>query len=142
MTLGFDREGAPFREACRATAMCRCRPISKRPDDAGDRGDYQTIFAAKDGAVAAPTAGLHFTERLLSALDGAGIGRATVTLHVGAGTFLPVKVADTADHKMHAETGFIDAATAATHQRRARSGRAHRRRRHHRAAAARKRRRR
>jgi S-adenosylmethionine:tRNA ribosyltransferase-isomerase len=112
VTLGFDREGAPFREALSRYGHVPLPPSIKRPDDAGDRGDYQTIFAAKDGAVAAPTAGLHFTERLLSALDGAGIGRATVTLHVGAGTFLPIKVADTADHKMHAETGFIDADTA------------------------------
>jgi S-adenosylmethionine:tRNA ribosyltransferase-isomerase len=113
VTLGFDREGAPFREALSRYGHVPLPPYIKRPDDAGDRADYQTIFAAKDGAVAAPTAGLHFTGRLLAALDTAGIGRATVTLHVGAGTFLPVKVADTADHKMHGETGFIDAATAA-----------------------------
>jgi len=85
---------------------------SKRPTDEADRADYQTIFAEKDGAVAAPTAALHFTPDLLAALDAAGIGRETLTLHVGAGTFLPVKVDDTADHRMHAEWGRIDQATA------------------------------
>jgi S-adenosylmethionine:tRNA ribosyltransferase-isomerase len=83
-----------------------------REGDARDRHDYQTMFAAKDGAVAAPTAGLHFTPPLLAALKDAGLGVETVTLHVGAGTFLPVKVEDTADHRMHAEYGVIDAATA------------------------------
>jgi S-adenosylmethionine:tRNA ribosyltransferase-isomerase len=71
------------------------------------------MFAAKDGAVAAPTAGLHFTPLLIAALDAAGIERLTVTLHVGAGTFLPVKAADTKDHRMHSETGLIDADAAA-----------------------------
>ena len=86
---------------------------SKRPADARDDTDYQTMFAREAGAVAAPTAGLHFTPALLAALDAAGIGRETVTLHVGAGTFLPVKVDDTDDHAMHAEWGSLDAATAA-----------------------------
>jgi S-adenosylmethionine:tRNA ribosyltransferase-isomerase len=85
---------------------------SKRPADEKDRADYQTIFARKEGAVAAPTAALHFTPRLLEALDARGIGRQTLTLHVGAGTFLPVKSEDTSGHKMHAEWGRIDAATA------------------------------
>jgi S-adenosylmethionine:tRNA ribosyltransferase-isomerase len=85
----------------------------KRPTDARDAEDYQTIYAEKPGAVAAPTAGLHFTPELLAALDGAGIARETLTLHVGAGTFLPVKADDTADHRMHAEWGTIDVATAA-----------------------------
>jgi len=84
----------------------------KRATDEADRADYQTMFASKDGAVAAPTAALHFTPELLSALSDAGIGHETLTLHVGAGTFLPVKVDDTADHRMHAEWGTIDAATA------------------------------
>jgi len=84
-----------------------------RDGDARDRQDYQTMFAAQDGAVAAPTAGLHFTPPLLAALEEAGIALETVTLHVGAGTFLPVKAEDTADHRMHAEYGTIDAATAA-----------------------------
>ena len=85
---------------------------AKRPTDEADRADYQTIFAREDGAVAAPTAALHFTPKLLAALDAAGIARETLTLHVGAGTFLPVKADDTADHAMHAEWGRIDAATA------------------------------
>lgn len=84
----------------------------KRATDEADREDYQTIFAREDGAVAAPTAALHFTPDLLAALDAAGVGRETLTLHVGAGTFLPVKADDTADHAMHAEWGRIDAATA------------------------------
>jgi S-adenosylmethionine:tRNA ribosyltransferase-isomerase len=84
----------------------------KRPTDEADRSDYQTMFADKDGAVAAPTAALHFTPELLAALDAAGVQRETLTLHVGAGTFLPVKAEDTADHAMHSEWGRIDAATA------------------------------
>ena len=85
----------------------------KRPTDAQDQSDYQTMFAAKDGAVAAPTAALHFTPELMVALAEAGIGSETLTLHVGAGTFLPVKVDDTADHQMHAEWGTISADAAA-----------------------------
>lgn len=84
----------------------------KRPTDERDREDYQTMFAAKDGAVAAPTAALHFTPRLMEAIAARGIRTETLTLHVGAGTFLPVKADDTADHQMHAEWGTIDAATA------------------------------
>lgn len=86
---------------------------ARRTPDEADAVDYQTMFAARDGAVAAPTAALHFTERLMSALTGAGIAHATLTLHVGAGTFLPVKAEDTDEHSMHAEWGRIDAATAA-----------------------------
>ena len=85
----------------------------KRPTDAQDQTDYQTMFAAKDGAVAAPTAALHFTPELLAALEAAGIGHETLTLHVGAGTFLPVKVDDTEAHRMHAEWGTISADVAA-----------------------------
>ena len=84
----------------------------KRAVDEADREDYQTMFAAREGAVAAPTAALHFTPRLMAELDAAGIGHETLTLHVGAGTFLPVKADDTADHVMHAEWGRIDAVTA------------------------------
>lgn len=84
----------------------------KRATDEDDRSDYQTMFAARDGAVAAPTAALHFTPELLAALQAAGILTETLTLHVGAGTFLPVKADDTDDHVMHAEWGRIDAATA------------------------------
>ena len=79
----------------------------KRAIDEADKSDYQTMFAAKDGAVAAPTAALHFTPRLMEALAARGIGHETLTLHVGAGTFLPVKADDTADHQMHAEWGTI-----------------------------------
>ena len=86
---------------------------SKRPTDGRDAEDYQTLHAAKDGAVAAPTAGLHFTPRLWDELAAAEVTRETVTLHVGAGTFLPVKADDTVDHRMHAEWGSIDAETAA-----------------------------
>jgi S-adenosylmethionine:tRNA ribosyltransferase-isomerase len=85
---------------------------SKRPTDARDADDYQTMFATEPGAVAAPTAALHFTPELMAALAACGIGHATLTLHVGAGTFLPVKADDTGDHAMHAEWGRIDAETA------------------------------
>jgi len=85
---------------------------SRREVDDTDRDDYQTMFAREEGAVAAPTAALHFTERLLGALDARGIGRETLTLHVGAGTFLPVKTDDTGGHVMHSEWGRIDPATA------------------------------
>ena len=84
----------------------------KRQTDESDRSDYQTIFAREEGAVAAPTAALHFTDELIAALDARGVRRETLTLHVGAGTFLPVKATNTADHKMHSEWGRIDAATA------------------------------
>ncbi|WP_016747132.1 tRNA preQ1(34) S-adenosylmethionine ribosyltransferase-isomerase QueA [Rhizorhabdus wittichii] len=84
----------------------------KRPTDDRDRDDYQTMFAREKGAVAAPTAALHFTPRLVEALAAAGIASETLTLHVGAGTFLPVKADDTDNHRMHAEWGRIDAATA------------------------------
>ncbi len=84
----------------------------RRAVDERDATDYQTMFAQKDGAVAAPTAALHFTPDLLDRLDAVGIARETLTLHVGAGTFLPVKADDTDAHKMHSEWGSIDAATA------------------------------
>jgi S-adenosylmethionine:tRNA ribosyltransferase-isomerase len=85
----------------------------KRPTDARDSDDYQTMFAREKGAVAAPTAALHFTPDLIMRLTAAGIGHEMLTLHVGAGTFLPVKADETSDHRMHAEWGRIDAATAA-----------------------------
>jgi len=84
----------------------------KRAADERDAEDYQTLFAAEKGAVAAPTAALHFTPRLMAALGQAGIGHEILTLHVGAGTFLPVKAQDTADHRMHSEWGRIDPAVA------------------------------
>lgn len=85
---------------------------ARRPTDARDADDYQTMFAAEPGAVAAPTAALHFTPALMAALAGRGIVHETLTLHVGAGTFLPVKADDTDDHRMHAEWGRLDGATA------------------------------
>jgi len=85
---------------------------SKRGIDEADRDDYQTMFAREAGAVAAPTAALHFTDRLIDALDARGVKRETLTLHVGAGTFLPVKADNIADHRMHAEWGRIDQAAA------------------------------
>ena len=85
---------------------------SKRAIDERDADDYQTMFAKEKGAVAAPTAALHFTDGLLAGLAGVGVGSEIVTLHVGAGTFLPVKVDETDDHQMHSEWGRIDAATA------------------------------
>jgi S-adenosylmethionine:tRNA ribosyltransferase-isomerase len=97
---------------------------SQRPQDDQDRQDYQTIYAEKNGAVAAPTAGLHFTPSLMQSLQDAGIGREFVTLHVGAGTFLPVKAENTKDHKMHSEWGEVSVETAARlHGVRAKGGR-------------------
>jgi S-adenosylmethionine:tRNA ribosyltransferase-isomerase len=84
----------------------------KRKPDVRDRDDYQTVYAAHEGAVASPTAGLHFTPELFARLAAAGVKRETLTLHVGAGTFLPVSVADTADHKMHSEWASLSAETA------------------------------
>jgi S-adenosylmethionine:tRNA ribosyltransferase-isomerase len=84
----------------------------RRAADARDAEDYQTMFAKAEGAVAAPTAALHFTPRLMESLAGAGIGHETLTLHVGAGTFLPVKAEDIADHRMHSEWGRIEPAAA------------------------------
>ncbi|ESX86498.1 tRNA preQ1(34) S-adenosylmethionine ribosyltransferase-isomerase QueA [Mesorhizobium sp. LSHC412B00] len=112
--LGFDLSGPFLDEALRAVGHIPLPPYiaSKRDDDARDLTDYQTIYAKEEGAVAAPTAGLHFTPELFAALDAKGIERRFVTLHVGAGTFLPVKADDTADHKMHAETGSVSGATA------------------------------
>ncbi|TGQ56257.1 tRNA preQ1(34) S-adenosylmethionine ribosyltransferase-isomerase QueA [Mesorhizobium sp. M1C.F.Ca.ET.193.01.1.1] len=112
--LGFDLSGPFLDEAMHAVGHIPLPPYiaSKRDDDERDRSDYQTIYAREEGAVAAPTAGLHFTPELFAALDAKGIERRFVTLHVGAGTFLPVKADDTADHKMHAETGSVSAETA------------------------------
>ena len=105
------RFNGPFEQAG-ALALPPYIERNNGPTEA-DQADYQTVFAADPGAVAAPTAGLHFTPRLLDALDAAGIGRVTVTLHVGAGTFLPVRTDDVAEHRMHAERGEITAAAAA-----------------------------
>ncbi len=115
VTLAFDLAGAFLDEAIAAIGEVPLPPYIalKRGARTDDRDTYQTIYAARDGAVAAPTAGLHFTPELFQRLEAAGIERAFVTLHVGAGTFLPVKAEDTADHKMHSEWAEIDAATAA-----------------------------
>lgn len=112
--LGFDLSGPVLDEALHAVGHVPLPPYiaSKRADDDRDRADYQTIYAREEGAVAAPTAGLHFTPELMARLDERGVERHFVTLHVGAGTFLPVKVDDTADHRMHEETGVVSAATA------------------------------
>src|ERR1700758_4419272 len=109
LTLRFDLEGAAFREALARYGAMPLPPYIKRPrgGDLRDRSDYQTIFARAEGAVAAPTAGLHFTSALLEALAQRGIDWTTLTLHVGPGTFLPVKVTDPRDHKMHAEWGIL-----------------------------------
>ncbi|HKX11054.1 MAG TPA: tRNA preQ1(34) S-adenosylmethionine ribosyltransferase-isomerase QueA [Stellaceae bacterium] len=114
VALHFDLTAAAFRAALDRHGSMPLPPYIKRPrgGDPRDIRDYQTIFARKEGAVAAPTAGLHFTAPLMAALSAAGIEHLTVTLHVGAGTFLPVKVEEVGDHVMHGETGFIDAATA------------------------------
>ncbi|MDC9826045.1 tRNA preQ1(34) S-adenosylmethionine ribosyltransferase-isomerase QueA [Devosia sp. ZB163] len=112
VTLAFDLGGAELDEAIKAHGAMPLPPYieAKRHTEERDKSDYQTVYAARDGAVAAPTAGLHFTERLLQRLADHGVTVERVTLHVGAGTFLPVKVDDTDDHVMHAEWGDIPAA--------------------------------
>lgn len=124
--LGFDLSGSALDEALKAVGHIPLPPYiaARRPDDARDRQDYQTVYAREEGAVAAPTAGLHFTPELLDALDARGVERRHVTLHVGAGTFLPVKADDTSEHVMHAERGVVSVETAAAvNAARARGGR-------------------
>ncbi|HHZ09894.1 MAG TPA: tRNA preQ1(34) S-adenosylmethionine ribosyltransferase-isomerase QueA [Rhizobiales bacterium] len=113
--LAFDLSGAALDEVLHAVGHVPLPPYiaSKRSDDERDRNDYQTIYAREEGAVAAPTAGLHFTPDLMRRLDEKSIERRFVTLHVGAGTFLPVKAEDTREHRMHAEKGVVSAETAA-----------------------------
>lgn len=113
--LAFDLSGPDLDQAIASVGHIPLPPYiaAKRPEDSQDRKDYQTIYAREEGAVAAPTAGLHFTPALFEKLDAAGVERYFVTLHVGAGTFLPVKADDTADHKMHHEIGYVSAGTAA-----------------------------
>jgi S-adenosylmethionine:tRNA ribosyltransferase-isomerase len=115
VALEFNLSGADFAAALRRAGALALPPYIARPagPSAEDAADYQTVFAAHEGAVAAPTAGLHFTPALLAALDAAGIGRASLTLHVGAGTFLPMRHDEVAAHRIHAERGLISAATAA-----------------------------
>jgi S-adenosylmethionine:tRNA ribosyltransferase-isomerase len=113
--LAFNLEGEAFAAALRQAAVLALPPYIDRPTGplVADATDYQTVFARTDGAVAAPTAGLHFTPDLLAALDAAGIGRATMTLHVGAGTFLPMREDDVSRHRIHAERGEITPGAAA-----------------------------
>ncbi len=115
ITLAFSVAGAELDLALVQVGRVPLPPYieSKRAQDAQDRSDYQTIYATESGAVAAPTAGLHFTPNLMKQLQDAGIESEFVTLHVGAGTFLPVKADDTAAHKMHAEWGEVSAEVAA-----------------------------
>jgi S-adenosylmethionine:tRNA ribosyltransferase-isomerase len=112
VTLEFELGGTELDEAVKSHGAMPLPPYigSRRAAEERDKTDYQTVFAAVDGAVAAPTAGLHFTERLLQKLAGRGVSIERVTLHVGAGTFLPVKVDDTDDHVMHAEWGEVSEA--------------------------------
>jgi S-adenosylmethionine:tRNA ribosyltransferase-isomerase len=115
VTLAFDRDGAALGAALETSGEMPLPPYlaTRRPVDAADREDYQTIFATRPGAVAAPTAALHFDDIVLADLRARGLRMARVTLHVGAGTFLPVKVDDIANHRMHAEWGEIGAEAAA-----------------------------
>jgi len=116
LALAFNLSGADFDAALAEAGAMPLPPYiaARRPPDARDREDYQTVFARRPGAVAAPTASLHFDEALLAALAAQGVGLAHVTLHVGAGTFLPVKTEDIAAHRMHAEWGEVGADAAET----------------------------
>ena len=115
VTLRFDLAGPALDDGIRAVGVMPLPPYiaAKRPEDDRDLSDYQTMFAQLDGSVAAPTAGLHFTPALMEALKASGVSTHALTLHVGAGTFLPVKADDTADHRMHSEWGVVSADTAA-----------------------------
>ncbi|MBR0693485.1 tRNA preQ1(34) S-adenosylmethionine ribosyltransferase-isomerase QueA [Bradyrhizobium lablabi] len=126
VTLSFSFHGPALEQAISDVGTPPLPPYiaSKRTPDERDAADYQTMFAANEGAVAAPTAGLHFTPTLEAALRSRGVGLHRLTLHVGAGTFLPVKVEETTEHRMHAEWGCITAKTAAAlNSARARGGR-------------------
>src|SRR6266404_2571868 len=126
ITLAFSFHGPALDQAIADLGAPPLPPYiaSKRAADERDAADYQTMFATNEGAVAAPTAGLHFTQALETALRGHGVGLHRLTLHVGAGTFLPVKVDETSEHKMHAEWGCVSAATAsALNEARANGGR-------------------
>ena len=114
VVLRFDLAGPALGEAIRDVGVMPLPPYiaAKRAEDDRDRSDYQTLFAKWDGSVAAPTAGLHFTPALMAAIEAKGVSTHAVTLHVGAGTFLPVKADDTADHRMHSEWGEVSAEVA------------------------------
>jgi S-adenosylmethionine:tRNA ribosyltransferase-isomerase len=115
VTLRFDREGEAFAAALAEAGALALPPYIPRPSGPTqeDAADYQTAFARVDGAVAAPTAGLHFTPALLEELAERGVRRTAVTLHVGAGTFLPVRGDDPASHRIHAERGVVSTEAAA-----------------------------
>src|SRR6478752_1371226 len=126
VTLSFSFHGPALDQGIADLGATPLPPYiaSKRAPDEQDTADYQTMFAANEGAVAAPTAGLHFTPVLEAALRGRGVEINRLTLHVGAGTFLPVKVEDTAEHRMHAEWGTVSAEAARKlNEARARGGR-------------------
>ncbi|MEJ8573279.1 tRNA preQ1(34) S-adenosylmethionine ribosyltransferase-isomerase QueA [Microbaculum marinum] len=114
VVLSFSFHGPVLDEAIGQVGEMPLPPYiaARRPTDEQDLADYQTIYASREGAVAAPTAGLHFTQQLLERVKAAGIGTALVTLHVGAGTFLPVKADRTEDHRMHSEYGMVTEETA------------------------------
>jgi S-adenosylmethionine:tRNA ribosyltransferase-isomerase len=121
--LAFACAGAALQEALERHGTPPLPPYIKRDaPDPRDRADYQTVFAARPGAIAAPTAGLHFTQALLARLDASGVGRATLTLHVGAGTFSPMKAEKVEDHVMHAEWGEIGPVAAEAIARTRRNG--------------------
>jgi S-adenosylmethionine:tRNA ribosyltransferase-isomerase len=115
VTLSFDLSGPDLDASIAERGAMPLPPYiaARRPEDEQDRSDYQTVYAREDGSVAAPTAGLHFTPDLLEALRAGGVSLHFVTLHVGAGTFLPVKTEAVAEHHMHPEYGEVSAATAA-----------------------------
>ncbi len=114
VVIRFNQADAGFADALRRAGALALPPYIDRPGGPtpADATDYQTVFAAREGAVAAPTAGLHFSDALLGAIEAAGIPRVLVTLHVGAGTFLPVRTDDVAGHRMHAEWGEVTAEAA------------------------------
>ena len=114
VVVRFNQADAAFADALRRAGALALPPYIDRPGGPtpADATDYQTVFAAREGAVAAPTAGLHFSDALLGAIEAAGIPRVLVTLHVGAGTFLPVRTDDVAGHRMHAEWGEVTAEAA------------------------------
>ncbi|MCK5575032.1 MAG: S-adenosylmethionine:tRNA ribosyltransferase-isomerase, partial [Sphingomonadales bacterium] len=114
VTLTFNLSGDALLAALDAQGSMPLPPYIKRAKggEVEDQADYQTLFADRPGAVAAPTAGLHFTERLVKSIEDRGVKTARVTLHVGAGTFLPIKVDNTKDHIMHSEWGEVNADTA------------------------------
>lgn len=116
ITLAFDLAGPDLDASIAERGAMPLPPYiaAKRGEDVQDRADYQTVYADEEGSVAAPTAGLHFTPQLMDRLTAMGVTLQFVTLHVGAGTFLPVKTENLSEHRMHAEYGEVDAETAAT----------------------------